>query len=119
LSSRALLFGLCAATAFACSGQQDARNPSDAAHTDASGTVEPATAAEREVLGALTSLPGPVERRFGGLNVHVSAPYHSASGRQCRQVTIHGPKSNDVKLACRDESEWVFVPNVLAASQAQ
>lgn len=117
MSPRALLFGLFATSLVACSGNPDARTPAEAAQTDSSGKVEPASAAEREVLNALSSLPGASERKFAGVSVQIAAPYHSASGRQCRQVTFTGAQSSDVKLACRDEGEWVFVPNVFASSQ--
>jgi hypothetical protein len=68
------------------------------------------------VLRALGQLPANAEQSVAGLGVVAGAPYHSASGRTCRHVTLTGKSGiAEAKLACKShEDDWVFVPGVFA-----
>jgi hypothetical protein len=103
----------------ACGSPGDARTPEEAAQTDSGGGVVPASQAERQVLGALDQLPPDSEQSVGGLAVSAGAPYHSASGRTCRRVTLKAHSGAPAgKLACKSQQDgWVFVPGVFADTQ--
>jgi hypothetical protein len=85
--------------------------------TPGGGVVEPATAAERQVLEALDTLPAGTARRFGNSVVVAEAPYFAASGRRCRGLTITpaGGRPGARRLACRQDGRWLYVPMVLIA----
>ena len=80
------------------------------------GTVEPKSELEREILEALPGMePGePVE--VGDGRAVADREYAAASGRTCRYVTIYAPRDAGAssRLACRQNSAWSFVPEVLA-----
>jgi hypothetical protein len=102
----------------ACAAPRDARTPQEAARTDAAGVVAPVSEAERQTLANLEQLPADSEKSVGGVLVVAGAPYHSASGRTCRNVTFKGQSGSASKLACKSQDQgWVFVPTVFAGAQ--
>lgn len=95
---------------------QDVTNP---------GIVEARGTDETLLLQKVVDLPSQKATKVGSLLVEATAPYRSASGRNCRNLSIRRPDgSEEVRLACtehlpgrdRDKAEgqepWVFVPSV-------
>lgn len=79
------------------------------------GHVAPETQGERELLARMGQVPANEPVTFGGQTFVVDEPYFAASGRQCRSVTVRPtPEAErvEVKLACEDDTAWVFVPDV-------
>lgn len=95
---------------------QDVTNP---------GIVEARGTDETLLLQKVVDLPSQKATKVGSLLVEATAPYRSASGRNCRNLSIRRPDgSEEMRLACtehlpgrdRDKAEgqepWVFVPSV-------
>jgi hypothetical protein len=93
----------------------DAQALKDAA--DRGARLEPASSAEKAVLGQLDSLPPGQSRSFGATTATAGREYDAASGRRCRSVRFDDNKDGAPKtrLACRDDAVWFFVPEVFVA----
>jgi hypothetical protein len=95
--------------------------PDDPAVLDANdtgGRLQPASESERKLLEALGQMPAGTEQKVGSLSVVADRPYHAASGRVCRRVTIASaaPQAESgTRLACSDGKSWFFVPDVFIA----
>ncbi|HEX9619477.1 MAG TPA: DVU3141 family protein [Polyangiaceae bacterium] len=100
----------------ACGGAKvvpTAQEAKDAADT---GTrLEAQTPLEQSVLAELPRMPADRPRSFGGVAVSAGAPYHAASGRPCRKVTL-AAQAGEVaeRVACAEAGSWFFVPDVFA-----
>lgn len=82
------------------------------------GETEATSAAEVGVLSRLDNLESAKPTRVGQLSVVAEPPYHAASGKICRRVTLTSltsPRRSRTRLACRHATEWAFVPNVFLA----
>jgi len=87
--------------------------------------VEPATRkpsddVERTILARLADLAPAMEASIDGQVVVAGAPYHAASGRTCRSVTIRPAAKQQVahsRLACLIDGTWAFVPEVLPGGE--
>jgi len=70
------------------------------------GTRAPSSSLEREILAQLgTDSPFPIE----GNNVIAGPPYHAASGRLCRRISVDTGADS---LACEMDDGWHFVPQI-------
>jgi hypothetical protein len=84
--------------------------------------LEPASAAESDLLKRLDALAPNQPTTIAGATVTAEAPYFSASGRTCRWLTVAGGAASPAgrKLACKEgsaveeegQSSWFFVPDV-------
>lgn len=83
------------------------------------GTVDPETQGERELLARMGRVPVSQPVTFAGQTFVVDAPYAAASGRLCRSVRVEGGRDVALKLACEEDSGWVFVPDVYAGAGAE
>ena len=83
------------------------------------GAVEPETQGERELLARMESVPVSRPVSFAGQTFIVDAPYAAASGRPCRSVRVEGGRDVQLKLACEEDTGWVFVPDVFAGEEAE
>ena len=75
------------------------------------GSVDVTNDTERETLARLSDLPAGDSVTIAGEQVTAGEPYHAASGRRCREVSLGGA----ARLACEQEQGWVFVPDVFGA----
>ncbi|MFW6067625.1 MAG: DVU3141 family protein [Myxococcota bacterium] len=78
------------------------------------GRMPPDTPGERELLARLPQVPVNEPVNLGGQVFVADEPYHAASGRTCRPVTVRsaaGDARARVKLACEERGSWVFVPD--------
>jgi hypothetical protein len=113
----AALAALAAVVSAGCSSQPrfpDAEDPAMEQH----GRVPPSSEVESQALKQLDSLAPNASVSILGRSVRASAPYAAASGRLCRRVEIGQGKKTGAStglLACRDEREWHYVPDVFAA----
>lgn len=86
----------------------------------APSTIEPADEVEREILQRLPTLTPEQPVTIDGAIVSAAAPYHAASGRTCRSLTItNADRSARSRLACREDAAWFFVPQVFRADEPQ
>lgn len=105
---------LLAALAFGCTRSQPVAEPGPAGP----GTIEPANQIEREILQRLPALAPEQPVTIEGAIVSAAAPYHAASGRICRSLTItSADRSARSRLACRDDAAWFFVPQVFQTDE--
>lgn len=105
----------------ACAGERHFSRP-PTAMAAGGGTAEPASPAEAKVLEQLDAVAPGQPKAVGDLTVVADAPYHAASGKKCRQVTMttkRSPKVSRTRLACNDGGAWQFVPNVFLAPSEQ
>lgn len=85
------------------------------------GQVPAATPGEREVLARMAEIPAGQAVTLAGQVFIVDEPYHAASGRTCRSVTIRAAREaggTDVRLACAEDGGWVFVPDPFGPAQS-
>ena len=116
---RALFLFAAAGLVAACGGstlQPTDRDLRDAA--DTGRTVEPRTPAEREMLSRLEQISADSPTVIGNQVVTAGPPYHAASARICRSLTVQqkGREGAASRLACTDGKAWFFVPDVLGAA---
>jgi hypothetical protein len=111
--ARALL----ATLAFGCShGQRVAVEPGPAEPS----AIEPANEIERAILQRLPTLVPEQPVTIDGAIVSAAAPYHAASGRTCRSLTITGADHTaHSRLACREDAAWFFVPQVFQTDESR
>jgi hypothetical protein len=110
------VYVLLAALTIGCTRSQPVAEPGPAGPT----TIEPANEIEREILQRLSALAPEQPATIQGAIVSAAAPYHAASGRTCRFLTItSADRSSGSRLACREDAEWFFVPPVFQADEPQ
>lgn len=101
--------------------------------------VAPGDELERELLRRLPELPPEQPISIQNATVLAGAPYYAASGRTCRPLTIQGAEQPPgqgaeqspgqgsersagteprPRLACREDGDWFFVPEVFRPGQA-
>jgi hypothetical protein len=115
-----------AATALLLGGCGSAPTPPPYDAVPGGTKLEPASAAESDVLKRLDSLAPNQPTPIAGATVTAELPYFSASGRTCRWVTTTLGKAavSSRRLACkeapvsddddgeRQSGQWFFVPDV-------
>lgn len=80
--------------------------------------IEPANEIERAILERLPTLAPEQPVTIDDAIVSAAAPYHAASGRTCRSLTItSADHSAHSRLACREDAAWFFVPQVFQADE--
>ena len=79
--------------------------------------VEPADAAERQLLARLEGLASGSTVQLEGRTFVAGDVYAAASGRRCRtlELTANGG-AQQTRLACHDGQAWFFAPDVLRAA---
>jgi hypothetical protein len=103
---------LCTQSVVSCGGSNSSNHPG--APGDEPGVVEPSNASERRVLQTIETMPAGAPQRIGNLTVVAEPVYFSGSGRLCRGLTITPANGQSARhLACKQDRQWVFVPNVL------
>ena len=111
-----LALALLATLALGCSRSHHVAEPGPAAPT----AIAPTNDTEREILQRLPTLTPEQPVTIGGAIVSAAAPYHAASGRTCRSLTItSADRSASSRLACREDAEWFFVPQVFQPDEPQ
>jgi hypothetical protein len=113
-----ITFGLGCLMATACGGDRQEPRAQSGGPVLGDGTAEPASPSELKVLAALDELAPGQPRAIGDLSVVADAPYHAASGRTCRGVTLTStlpPKHSRTRLACKHGQQWQFAPSVFLA----
>jgi hypothetical protein len=107
---------LLAALTFGCTRSHHVAEPGPSGPS----TLEPANDTEREILQRLPALAPEQPVTIQGAIVSAAAPYHAASGRTCRFLTIaSADRSSRSRLACREDAEWFFVPPVFQSDEPQ
>lgn len=76
-------------------------------------TEQPVDAVERAILTRIEDLEPGRAVAIEGSSVTAEAAYYAASGRTCRNVLIRRDDTERVRLACRLDNAWAFVPDVL------
>jgi hypothetical protein len=111
-----LAHALLATLALGCTRSQPVAEPGPPGPS----AIEPANETEREILQRLPTLAPEQPVTIDGAMVSAAAPYHAASGRTCRPLVITGAdRSARSRLACREDAEWFFVPQVFQADEPQ
>lgn len=111
-----LLFA-CAAAACGSGPIANAQDVRDAQDT---GRKLPAqTPTEKAILQQLGQLSAGARTQLANGTVVAEPAYHAASGRICRALRITEPGQQKVRqrLACSEDGEWFFVPDVLGLEQ--
>lgn len=88
------------------------------------GTVEPTSEVERQVLAQMDELPPDAPVTVAGKQVLAGLAYPAASGRTCRSLRIEGSRAS---LACRadgtadDEGapQWFLAPDVFGPAPTE
>lgn len=107
---------LVAALALGCTRSQHVAEPGPSGPS----AIEPANQTEREILQRLPALAPEQPVTIEGAIVSAAAPYHAASGRTCRFLTITGAdRSSRSRLACREDAAWFFVPPIFQSDDSQ
>lgn len=76
------------------------------------GSVLARSDAERELLERLPTLPVNEPVRLGDRTYVPMPAYPSASGRTCTPVHESAPGHQLLRVACDQDGQWVFVPDV-------
>lgn len=107
---------LLAALAFGCTRSHHVAEPGPSGPS----TIEPANEIEREILQRLPALAPEQPVTIEGAMVSAAAPYHAASGRTCRFLTItSADRSSRSRLACHEDAAWFFVPSIFQSDDPQ
>jgi hypothetical protein len=135
------------ALAVALAGCAGAQPRAEHAAVSPPSAVAPGDELERELLRRLPELPPEQPVSIQDATVLAGAPYFAASGRTCRALTIQGTAQSPAqgtaqspaqgttqspaqhadrssgaeprpRLACREDGDWFFVPQVFRPGQA-
>ena len=82
--------------------------------TDLPGVVEARSSEERDVLASLDGAKPGSTAHLDEVTYQLGEPYWAASGRPCVELLPPADGSAPLRLACKSDNGWAFVPDVHA-----